>query len=250
MKTTINGKEGKEVLKELIKAFPNNVIEKFEGFDYVPVDSVKERLIQVFGLNVSTEIIKTDRFSEKVFVKGNHEEWIHYEVVARLTVRDDLNRIVCVKDGIGVEAKRGGLSVQQSVDTCIKSAYSQAIKIAAVNLGIGLNLYLRRNVRLIEKERIPENNSDSDKESNDEIRKQQLIVSIRKGITLLIGKSTDNGKDAIDGIRAVYNVDLSTESEWINHSYETLHKVYLMLKEFYRNKYSHSKNKNGWRQYF
>lgn len=110
---------------------------------YLEAWDVRAHLIRVFGFaNWSAEVLKTDLAFEEA-PGENGKNWnVGYQVILQLTVNDEWGKPLAVYS----EAAVGSAQLPQrgeAHDMAIKTAESDALKRAAVNLGdqFGLSLY-------------------------------------------------------------------------------------------------------------
>ena len=138
----INDEQYSQLLKPLN---PSRVAKRTGGgnksLSYLEAWDVKAHLIRIFGfLNWSADVIE----SALAFEEQKDEKWsVGYKVVLRLTIFSDpegYNRVTYTEAAVGsaILGQRG-----EAHDMAIKTAESDALKRAAINLGtqFGLSLY-------------------------------------------------------------------------------------------------------------
>lgn len=135
---TINGKNPEKVFEALRKEFPPEAIDQdYQGFLYVKMSAVEDRLNEVLGFNYSNEILQ----SKVETVAGVS----YFLFDCKIIIRDDSGKTLCERSSAGgtqvriaTKGENKGLPVDAAED--YKSAVQTAIKKAARSLGVGAYL--------------------------------------------------------------------------------------------------------------
>lgn len=134
----------KEILEDLDKKIPRDVVSERDGgggrrLSYLEGHYVIDRLNKVFGpLNWNKEIVEV----KEVVNKTSRGEFPAYLVKLRLTVSViyiDGSILTSVKEGYGYGADK---SSQNAHELAIKEAVTDALKVAAKDLGMSMGLAL------------------------------------------------------------------------------------------------------------
>lgn len=117
---------------QLNEAFPDEIIRKVQGMDYVPVAEVVSRLNKVLG---------TSGWSSSI-VSIHRDSHTPGYVIAQVSLSAMIDGKTCVADGVGGKEIALRRDTNEIVDLGhdFKSAYSDALKKAAQRLGVGLHL--------------------------------------------------------------------------------------------------------------
>lgn len=124
-----------EEIDILLERFPEDIIKENNGFKYIPVEHVIERLNRAFNYNWDFKISHIDKgeTETKTSSRGNKYSATPVFITVELTVRSTTGSTL-VRTGVG----GGTIGFGQGEGDGHKSATSDALKKAAQSLGVGL----------------------------------------------------------------------------------------------------------------
>jgi recombination DNA repair RAD52 pathway protein len=145
--TDTRGEFSRAQTEQLLKPVnPNRVISGEHVKPHLSQQDVVAHAIRIFGFgHFDVEVISAECLYETPMTnRGGKDAWaVGYRALVRLTVRDELQRLVAFYDGGSTGESEGQPSRADSHDLAYKSALSTATKRAAIHLGdqFGLSLY-------------------------------------------------------------------------------------------------------------
>lgn len=187
-----------DIIKELSRPFPAKDVKQRENkgkmLDYLPVNVVEERLNEVLGAGWSWEITHQviDLPSMTCVITGS------------LTYHDEAGRVQN-KAGIGADE---GLKAKKALDDVVKTAEAEALKKAAVKLGVGLFLWREEERQAIADERRGKKREPSP-QPDDWKEASRRIFAVVKEVSPGIGLTQDQ---AFDAVKAMLGVSSSTDA--------------------------------------
>jgi hypothetical protein len=132
-------------LRMLHGGINGNRVRNLRGMSHLEAWDVRRQLIRIFGFGgFDVETLSLDLVSERENKTGERSRWtIVYRAQVRLIIKDTSGRVIAhFDDGAAGDAVNQP-SLGDAHDLAMKTAFSQALKRCAVNLGdqFGLSLY-------------------------------------------------------------------------------------------------------------
>ncbi|MFF6844681.1 Rad52/Rad22 family DNA repair protein [Streptomyces tanashiensis] len=132
-------------LRMLHGGINGNRVRNLRGMSHLEAWDVRRQLIRIFGFGgFDVETLSLDLVSERESKAGERSRWtIVYRAQVRLIIKDTAGQVIArFDDGAAGDAVNQP-SIGDAHDLAMKTAFSQALKRCAVNLGdqFGLSLY-------------------------------------------------------------------------------------------------------------
>lgn len=159
----------------LLKPISRQRVGQKQGQSHVEAYDIRAHLIRMFGFgNWDFEMLHTELLfdAERQLKNGKPGCYVAYRVAVRITIRNEFGHEVGHYDGQAVgAASQPDYMRADAHDMAVKTAESQALKRAAINLGdqFGLSLYNGGSTNALVRKVVPGSMSSGDAQADDDL---------------------------------------------------------------------------------